>query len=121
HSSNKIPEYLNRRNLFNILYGNMPMWTLRDWKHWTEQKDVLIESYYHVGPVFEKVGFEEMVAHEFVTPDRSVQRSQFSNDVNVYVNFSEQKFELGEELGKVPAHGYVIFDKNKVWQEGELN
>lgn len=120
-SSNLIPESWWKKDLFNILYGNMPLWAIRDWDHWMQYKKRFIESYNNVCPVFEKVGFLEMLGHRFVTEDRRVQEAQFEGDIRIFVNFSESSpFELKELNYILSAKGFVVFEKDKVWKEGRL-
>jgi hypothetical protein len=117
-SVNRIPEVWWRRDLFNILYGNMPLWAIRDWAHWREHKDRFIESYNTVAPVFEKVGFAEMLSHRFLSDDHAVQETLFSNDVRILVNFGADEFKLQNSDQIVPARGFVVFDNGKVWKRG---
>lgn len=117
-SSNRIPEVWDRRDLFNILYGNMPLWAIRDWQHWKEYKERFIESYNNVSPVFERVGFEEMLSHRFVSDDRAVQETRFAGDIRVVVNFGQKKFMLKAPEYKLPSKGYVVFEKGRIWKEG---
>ena len=121
-SSNRIPEVWWRRDLLNILYGNMPLWAIRDWDHWKELKDKFVKSYQNVGPVFEKVGFLEMLDHRFVTEDKAVQETRFEGDIRVFVNFNESaEFEVKEFGYIIPAKGFVVFEKGKVWKEGKCS
>ena len=120
-SSNRIPEVWWRRDLFNILYGNMPLWAIRDWDHWKEIKDKFVKSYQNVSPVFEKVGWEEMLSHRFVTDDRAVQETVFGNGVKIMVNFGETAYAVPDVETVVPPHGFVVFEKGKVWKSGIAN
>lgn len=118
-SSNRIPEVWWRKDLLNILYGNMPLWAIRDYDHWKRYKKRFIESYNNVCPVFEKVGFLEMLSHRFVTEDRIVQETQFEGDIRIFVNFNEESpFKLKEFNYILPAKGFVVFENGKVWKEG---
>lgn len=117
-SSNRIPEVWWRRDLFNILYGNMPLWAIRDWDHWRELKSRFLASYQNVSPVFEKVGFMEMTGHRFVTEDHTVQETTFSGDVRIVVNFGQKEFGLTVPDFILPPHGFVVFEGGKVWKHG---
>lgn len=120
-ANNRIPEVWWRKDLSNILYGNMPLWAIRDYNHWKQYKKRFIESYNNVCPVFEKVGFLEMLSHRFVTEDRVVQETMFEGDIRVLVNFGEETFELDALKYSLPAHGFVVFEKDKVWKKGVCN
>jgi hypothetical protein len=120
-SSNRIPEVWWRKDLFNILYGNMPLWAIRDWEHWKEYKNRFIESYRNVSPVFEKVGVREMLSHKFISDDRSVQETEFTGDIRIVVNFGEKTYTLKNTEYNLPAKGFVVFEKGKVWEKGICN
>ncbi|MFA6217700.1 MAG: glycoside hydrolase [Candidatus Omnitrophota bacterium] len=121
-SSNRIPELWWKKDLFNILYGNMPLWAIRDYDHWKQYKLRFIESYNNVCPVFEKVGFLEMLSHRFVTDDKMVQETQFKGDIRIFINFNEIScFDLKELNYIIPAKGFVVFEKGKVWKEGKCS
>ena len=49
-------------------------------------------------------------AHEFVTPDRAVQRTKFSDGTEVVVNFGETLFEakLGRRKYLLPQNGFAV-------------
>ena len=117
-SNNRIPEYWWKKDLFNILYGNMPLWAIRNYKHWKQYKDRFIESYNHVCPVFEKVGFAEMLSHRFLTEDRTVQETVFSNNVRIIVNFGEKTYALSKSELLVPDRGYLVIENNKILKTG---
>lgn len=117
-SSNRIPEVWDKRDLFNILYGNMPLWAIRDWKHWEKYKDRFIECYKNVSPVFEKVGFEEMLTHRFISGDRNVHETTFSNNIKIIVNFGDNDFQLNDQNYLLPKKGFVVFEKNKIYKNG---
>lgn len=120
-SNNRIPEVWWRKDLFNILYGNMPLWAIRDWDHWKQYKERFIESYNNVSPVFEKVGFREMLFHKFISDDQKVQETDFKGDIRIVVNFGEQSYALKNPEYDLPAKGFVVFEKNKIWKKGICN
>jgi len=117
-SSNLIPELWWKRDLFNILYGNMPLWAIRDWKHWKKYKKRFIESYNNVSPVFEKVGFKEMLEHKFLSKDRTVQETVFVDNIQIFVNFGKEEFLLEDKNYKLPPKGFVVFEDDKNWKQG---
>ncbi|MCX7016694.1 MAG: hypothetical protein NTW86_29750 [Candidatus Sumerlaeota bacterium] len=83
-----------KHDLFNCLYGTMPLWDLKPGL-WKEYKDRFVESYKNVcGEVFNKVGYDEMTDHKWLTPDRKVQESDFSSGLRVIVNFGNEPFPM---------------------------
>lgn len=106
-SSNRIPELWWKRDLFNILYANMPLWAIRDHEHWVQLKAKFVASYKNINPVLEKAGMEEMLTHSFLTADHLVQQTTFNGDVRVVVNFSDNDYMDGNVA--VKAHGYTMY------------
>lgn len=90
--NNKLPTLWDRRDLINALYATPPVWGF-DAKNWEEQKDHFAKSYATTVPVARAAGFSEMVSHEWLVPDRSVQRTRFANGVTVTVNFGDTLYE----------------------------
>jgi hypothetical protein len=86
--NNKLPSLWDRRDLWNALYGTPPMFMF-DRKTWDANRDRFARSYRTAAPVARATGYSEMVSHEWLAPDRSVQRTRFSNGVTVTVNFGD--------------------------------
>jgi len=104
--SNKQPELWDRRDLWNILYGTPPLWMI-DNEKWPKEKDRCVKSYNDVCPAVRKTAYQEMLKHEFVTEDHTVQRTTFSSGVRTTVNFGEKPFKT--ESGKlVPPMGHLL-------------
>ncbi|MEW6359045.1 MAG: glycoside hydrolase [Planctomycetota bacterium] len=93
--NNKLPKLWDKRDLFNILYGTPPMFMFNR-KIWNESKARFVQSYKAVCPVVRAVGYAEMTDHRFLTPDRDVQQTTFSNGVTVTVNFGSKPFKLAD-------------------------
>ncbi len=89
--NDKLPEIWWKKDLFNILYGTAPLWSI-DQELWRKYKRTFVESYRNICPWLEKIGYDEMVSHRFVTPDRKVQESVFSSGKKVIVNFGDNDF-----------------------------
>ncbi len=92
-SSNCCPELLPRRDLFNVLYGQPPLYSfsVSEWPVW---KARLLESAARASRSAERTGYERMLSFEYLGGERLVQRTTFANGVSVTVNFSEEKFRL---------------------------
>jgi len=90
----------DKRDLFNILYGTPPMFMFNR-QIWQQNKERFAQSYKDVCPVARAVGYAEMTDHRFLTEDRNVQQTKFSNGVTVTVNFGGKTYRLGDgrELG----------------------
>ena len=96
-----------KHDLFNVLYGTMPLWDLKPGL-WKEYKDRFVQSYKNVcEAVFEKVGYDEMTDHRWLTPDRKVQESVFSSGARVIVNFGDAPY-VAEGGRVVEARSFAV-------------
>ena len=93
--NNKLPKLWDRRDLWNALYGTPPMFMF-DRKIWDANKDRFVKSYQAAATVARATGYSQMLSHEWLTVDHSVQRTRFSNRVVVTVNFGDTPFSLPE-------------------------
>jgi len=91
--NNKLPAIWAKRDLFNILYGTPPMFMFNR-QYWNQNKDRFAMSYKDICSVARAVGYAEMTDHRFLTPDRDVQQTRFSNGVTVTVNFGDKPYSL---------------------------
>ena len=91
--NNKLPKLWDRRDLWNALYGTPPMFMFSR-KSWEANKDRFVKSYQVATPVARATGYAEMLSHEWLKGDRSVQRTRFANGVTVTVNFGESPWRL---------------------------
>lgn len=95
HLYDVAPDLADRKDLFNILYGTVPLfWVNRPFGlHWERHRERLLESYRVTCKLHEQTGYDEMLSHEFVTEDRAVQRTRFSSGTQVTVNFGDEPYE----------------------------
>lgn len=104
-TNHKMPEIWWKKDLFNILYGNAPLWC-PDYQLWRNFKNTFIESYNNVCPWLQKIGYDEMVSHRFITDDHKVQESLFSSGQRAIVNFGETDYPF--EGKTIKAKGYIL-------------
>ncbi|MCE5239253.1 hypothetical protein LLH23_12280 [bacterium] len=106
------PDLGVKQDAFNVLYGTVPLyWVAQPYSYnWSkpELRARLLESYRNTCKLHEKIGFEEMVSHEFVTADRAVQHTVFGDGTNVWVNFGEKPWTLqqGAKSWQLPQYGF---------------
>jgi hypothetical protein len=105
HSS-KIPSLWGKRDLFNVLYGTVPMFMFT-YDSWRQQRDRFVQSYRNTCPVAREVGYAEMTDHRFLTADRDVQQTTFDNGVTVTCNFSEMSQPLQDGTWLMPMGFHV--------------
>ena len=115
------PEVTPKKDLFNILYGTIPLLWANKEGSWPAAKDVFLRTYRVTCKLHEVLAGAEMLTHEFVTPDRAVQRTRFSDGTEVVVNFGEATFEveLGGRKHRLPQDGFAVHGP-KIEQSREL-
>ncbi len=86
--NNKVPELWTRRDLLNALYGTAPLYAV-DEKNFNSFKHRIAASYRRTGAIARMTAHAEMLSHTCLTSDRKVQKTVFSNGVEVIANFSE--------------------------------
>jgi hypothetical protein len=104
--NNKLPALWDKRDLFNLLYGTVPMFMF-DRELWAQNRERFARSYRNVCPVARAVGYAEMTDHRFLTGDRGVQRTTFANGVTVTVNFGQEAYELSSGTTVAPM-GFAV-------------
>lgn len=113
------PELAHKKDLFNILYGTVPLyWVNQPYSYnWNDPqlRQRLLDSYRITCKPHEIIGFQEMTGHRFVTPDRAVQKSAFADGTLVWVNFGEKPFRLTRDSGgpagvdvTLPQYGFYL-------------
>ena len=80
----------------NIINGTSTLWMMRPGSDnmigtpgWEKVKNRYMQTYRNVCGWHEKIGFDEMQEHRFLSEDRLVQESRFSSGWGVVVNFSD--------------------------------
>lgn len=99
------PEIWWKKDLFNMLYGSAPLWNV-DGNRWQEYKNTFIESYNNVCPWLQKIGYDELVSHQFLTSDHKVQESVFSSGNRIRVNFADEDIIFDRKT--IKAKSYII-------------
>ncbi len=109
------PELTDKKDAFNILYGTPPMFWVGDGVKagflWEDPKlrRRLLQSYRHVCKLHEQIAFQEMLSHQWLTPDRDVQRTVFGRNgttagrTEVIVNFGEKPYTV-----TVNGHRFIL-------------
>ncbi len=113
-SSNRLIEYLPKRDLFNALYGTLPLWIV-DRARWAHEKDWLLASYRNISPLTRQVTWSELVDHRYLSADKSLQYSRFEapdgSTVEVWGNFAQDKsvaVDTGTMTETIPPWGFLV-------------
>ena len=114
-TNHRDPEMWQTKDLWNILYGNMPMWQIVP-RVWEADKKRFAESFKQVSTWMRQVGFDEMTYHKWLTDDHSVQETGFSSGRSVIVNFGDKPYAAGGV--KILPKSYHFFQKKHVQVNG---
>jgi len=114
NATSKVPGYWEKKDLMNILHGSIPLFHAVDdttpypGSSWREIRDRALASYRKVGAWHEKIGYDEMVDHRFLTEDRTVQETRFSSGWAAMVNFGKNSHRTrdGKSLPPMSYHLY---------------
>jgi hypothetical protein len=118
-STNKAPEVWDQRDLFNLLYGTPPLFMLSP-DVWATHKDRFVQSYQTVCPTVRRIGYDEMLTHEFLTADHTLQRTVWSSGVTIVANFGDAPQTLADGT-VVPAMGSVVLTRSPTLLEVHPN
>ncbi len=105
--NNKLPALMDKRDLFNALYGVPPMYVITP-DNWDEQKKRIFKSYKIAAETAKLTGMSEMTDFKILTSDRTVQQTKFANGVTVTVNFGAKPFKMND--------GHLLPPKQKYCQ-----
>lgn len=120
------PEVTAKKDAFNILYGTIPLLWANKQGSWVNARDTFLRTYRNTCKLHEAIAGTEMLSHEFLTPDRAVQRTRFSDGTVVVVNFGEQPFEarIGERAWLLPQNGFAVrgprIEQSRALVEGRI-
>lgn len=104
------PEVTAKKDAFNVLYGTIPLLWANKEGSWTTHRDAFLRTYRNTCKLHEVVATAELVSHEFVTPDRAVQRTRFSDGTEAIVNFGPHPYaaKLAGRNYLLPESGWAV-------------
>lgn len=104
------PELTPKKDAFNILYGTIPLLWADAQGSWRKNRAVFLRTYRNTCKLHEQIAGDEMLTHEFVTPDRAVQRTVFSSGTEAVVNFGEKprRVRVDGKTFLLPRTGFVV-------------
>ena len=103
------PEITPKKDAFNVLYGTIPLlWANREGS-WRKDREVFLRTYRNTCKMHEAVAKAELLSHEFVTADRAVQRTRFSDGTEAIVNFGPKPYpaRLAGREYVLPQNGFA--------------
>jgi hypothetical protein len=100
-------KWWTKHDLMYMIGGDMPIFMVNR-SHLEANGDRIAQSYRDVSEWNARIGWDELVNHRALTPDRSVQESQFSSGWAIAVNFSSDQPYAGKE-GPIAPWSYKIY------------
>ena len=105
-ASNKAPEVWDQRDLINLLYTTAPLYMMNA-DIWSTYQARFAQSYLHTCPAARTLGYDEMVSHEYLSADHTLQRTTWSSGTVITVNFSDTAQPLPEG-GTLAGKQYAV-------------
>ncbi len=105
---NQPMEHWRRKLLLNLLHGTPPMYRMDAFEFRPIAKSIA-ETNSVLAPWLQKVAFDEMLGHRFLTPDRTVQMTWFGSENGIVVNFGSKPYRAKEGV-EIPAEGFAFFE-----------
>ncbi|MBI5395080.1 MAG: hypothetical protein HZA91_07270 [Verrucomicrobia bacterium] len=104
------PEITPKKDAFNILYGTIPLLWANKEGSWGKDRSVFLRTYRNTCKLHEAIATAELVSHEFLTLDRAVQRTKFSDGTECIANFGEKHalVSLGGKDFLLPQNGWTV-------------
>ncbi len=97
------PEITPKKDAFNVLYGTIPLLWANAEGSWNKDRDLFLRTYRNTCKLHEAIAGAEMLAHEFLTADRAVQRTRFSDGTQAVVNFGDKPHSV-----QLDGRGYLL-------------
>lgn len=105
-ASNCCPPLTWKRDLFDMLYGLPPIYSIRA-GDWEEQKENILASYRRTSEIARAVGYARMLSFDYLSENLLVQQTTFDNGIRVVANFSDQPYSA--EGTSVPPRNAQMF------------
>jgi len=106
--ASKVPSFWDDKDLFNILYASMPLFMPPNRSYWNTNMDKFLTSYHIISNITRNVAFDEMTKHSFLSADKNIQQTEFSNGWKVTVNFDKVQHTV--ESRPLAAKGFYASD-----------
>lgn len=85
------PVISDQKDLYNLLYGTMPiMWADVKGYGWDRNRSRFLQTIRTVCNFQSRVAFSELLTHQFINQQHTLQHSSFKGGAQVYVNFSNE-------------------------------
>jgi arylsulfatase A-like enzyme len=98
-----------KKDAFNILYGTIPLLWVNRQGAWQADRELFLRTCRNTSRLHQAVAQAEMLSHAFLTPDRAVQQTRFSDGTEVVVNFGATPWpaKLRGRTYLLPQNGFA--------------
>jgi hypothetical protein len=99
-----------KKDAFNVLYGSVPLLWANQAGSWHANRELFRRSCRNTSQLHRAIATAEMTRHEFLSPDRALQRTRFSDGTQVVVNFgaTPRAVKLGSRSYLLPQNGFAV-------------
>jgi hypothetical protein len=104
-----------QKDLFNALYGTMPMWNMTT-TLWAAHQQEFLDSYQFQERSRSRVGFDDMVGHGWLSDDRKLQYTDWASGVRIVANFDTSARQTGGMT--VPPLDFIVIDSQAAGVDG---
>jgi len=99
-----------KKDAFNVLYGTIPLLWANRAGSWHANRELFLRSCRNTSQLHQAIATAEMTSHEFLSVDRALQRTRFSDGTQVVVNFgaTPRAVKLGARSYLLPQNGFAV-------------
>ena len=108
--------YQEQKDCMNVLYGTPAVFMVNGtsssesgsqfFNNGFGQRQRWLQSYRNTCKILEALADKEMISHSFLTQDRLVQKTEWSDNTTIIANFGTNHFEVGTRTN-LPQFGFV--------------
>ncbi|RZK60769.1 MAG: hypothetical protein EOO91_00190 [Pedobacter sp.] len=105
------PTISDLKDNFNMLYGSMPLiWADKKGYGWDRNRSRFVQTIRNVSNFQKRVSFSELLSHEFLNEEHTLQHSRFAGGGQAFVNFGEKaiKHTIGKESISLAPRGFYL-------------
>ena len=106
--ASKVPAYWDDKDLWNILYGSMPLFMPPSLQYWNTYLEKFMSGFNLVSTVTRNTGYAKMTNHQFLSSDKNLQQTTFDNGWNVVANFDSVPHNWENKM--LAAKGFYASD-----------
>lgn len=105
------PKISDMKDNYNLLYGTMPlMWADEKGYGWNRNRSRFIQTIRNVSNFQERIASSELLTHQFLNGDSTLQYSKFKNGAEVYVSFADQpiSWKINKKTVNLAPRGFYV-------------